>query len=541
MEIPGGAGQSMIENDDEPEVKQVALYLNNKVQKHGPDWHWLDTWAVKKDIEHGGTDKSGWEYCDALNLGMKDVKSPDMCRQDEEWAGEYSSGCYFRRRCWTRTQRRYITTEAKEAAAVESQIDAANLRKLTELCKQMGIWDRIPAAGRAKPGVLKRRLRQCVRRLTMNMWSPPCDLPASGDTQLSIPTDTHKRGNVHSTVCVNVGVTGTAQGVLLAVLTDARQPHFSLDNRSGILLQGRVVSKRNRVWFDVPVSKGGECTDVWEGDAGADLQLKVHGSEDEGITVPMNELGEKELWEVVHMTPQGPTTIALIPSVAIQREAKTLIVRRAAAKAQGGDSEGVGQFSLDVSFAGFGLSVVNREPKELMYMSCSRVRLSQKPVKTLRIRSSRLNNVPPSNKRLREPKLIFRLEAQQQETAAVRNSGGFINFKNETASFKGKPHVCTSLLENTLSRRLHWLLTSALAFHLQSLVQPWCWRFLAWTQQTHPHEWMESMSMRYSGGPRSTSKTSSLKKGISWRSGLSFHLSTQAMVWLMKTCATWNP
>ena len=141
------------------------------------------------------------------------------------------------------------------------------------------------------------------------------------------------------------------------------------------------------------------------------------------------------------MTPQGPTTIVLIPSVAIQREAKTLIVRRAAAKAQGGNSEGVGQFSLDVSFAGFGLSVVNREPKELLYMSCSRVRLSQKPVKMLRVHSSRLNNLPPSNNNMRAPKLIFRLENQERETAVVENAGGFINFKHETASFKGKSPI----------------------------------------------------------------------------------------------------
>lgn len=447
MEIPGGSGQSMTEKDEEP-VRQVALHLNRKVNKHGPEWHWVDTWGVQKDIDHGGTDKSGWEYCDALNLGMKDVKSPDMCRQNEEWVGEYSSGCYFRRRCWTRTQRRYLTTEAQEASQVESQIDAANIRKLVALCKQIGIWDRIPLAGRAKPGVLKRRLRQRVRRMTANMWSPPCDLPPSGDTQLNIPTlTTGKGGNAYSTVCVNVRVTATAQGTLLAVLTDARQPHFSLDNRSGIPLQSRIVARQNRVWFDVPVSKGGECTDVWEGDAGADLQLKVHGSEDEGITVPMNELGEQQPWEVVYMTPQGPTTIALIPSVAIQRDAKTLIVRRASAKAQGGSSEFVGQFSLDVAFAGFGLSVVNREPRELMYMSCSQVRLSQKPVKTLRIHPSRLNNIPASTKNMRAPKLIFRLEEHDQDTAVVETSGGFVNFKHETASFKGIPHISGSVLQ----------------------------------------------------------------------------------------------
>ena len=130
MEIPGGIGQPMIGKNDEP-VRQVALYLNHKVSKHGSEWQWIDTWAVKKDIEHGGTDKSGWEYCDALSLGMKDAKSSDMCRQDEQWVGEYTSGCYFRRRCWTRTQRRYLTTAAQEAAQVESQIDTANIRKLT--------------------------------------------------------------------------------------------------------------------------------------------------------------------------------------------------------------------------------------------------------------------------------------------------------------------------------------------------------------------------------------------------------------------------
>ena len=534
MEIPGGIGQPMIGKNDEP-VRQVALYLNHKVSKHGSEWQWIDTWAVKKDIEHGGTDKSGWEYCDALSLGMKDAKSSDMCRQDEQWVGEYTSGCYFRRRCWTRTQRRYLTTAAQEAAQVESQIDTANIRKLTELCTRLGIWDNIPTAGRTKPGVLKRRLKQSVRRLTVNMWSPPCDLPLSGDTQLNIPTlNEHKRGNMYSTVCINVRVTATAQGTLLAVLTNARQPHFSVDNRSGIPLLSRTVAKQNRVWFDVPVSKGGECTDVWEGDAGADLQLKVHGSEDEGITVPMGELGEKEPWEVVYMTPQGPTTISLIPSVAIQREAKTLIVRRAAAKAQGGTSDSVGQFSLDISLAGFGLSVINREPKELMYMSCSRVRLSQKPVKTLRVHAFRLNNVPPSNANIRAPKLIFRLEHQELETAAVENSGGFINFEHETASFKGELPIY--ILPKCWCCMLTTVPVLALC-HLQSLmslVQQWCWRSLALTLQTNPQESMERMRVRCWGARKSILKNSKLKKSHLWKTGLSFRLSRSATTWLRK-------
>ena len=180
---------------------------------------------------------------------------------------------------------------------------------------------------------------------------------------------------------INVQVTASAQGTLLAVLTDAKQPHYSLDNRSGIPLQSRVVSRRQKdVWFDVPVSRGGGCTDVWEGDSGAALQLKVRGSEDEGPIAMMSELGELQPWEVVCMTPQGPTTIVLIPSVAIQREAKTLIVRRQTAKSGDGSSEIVGQFALDIALAGFGLSVVNREPNELMYLSMSNIRMSQKPV-----------------------------------------------------------------------------------------------------------------------------------------------------------------
>lgn len=437
MEVPGGKGQPVTTKSDGP-VRQVSLFLDRTIKKHGDDWQWTDTWAVRKDLEHGSTDAKGWEYCDALNLGMKDEDSSDMCSQKDDWVGEFTSSCFFRRRCWTRTQRRYLTDESREAAVVESQINSANLSLLTKLCKQMNIWKRIPAAARSKPGVLKRRLRECVHQLTTNMWSTPCSLPLSGDTQLSIPTlNTHSRHKGYSTVCVNVQVTATAQGTLLAVLTDARQPHFSLDNRSGIPLQSRIVARQKNVWFDVPVSKGGECTDVWEGDSGAVLQLKVHGSEDEGIIVMMSELGELEPWEVVYMTPQGPTTIALIPSVAIQREAKTLIVRRAAAKAQGGNSEIVGQFALDVALAGFGLSVVNREPKELMYMSFSDIRMSQKPVMTLRVHISRLNNVASSTQNLRSPKLILRLGNQETETAPVENSGGFATFKHEMASFKG--------------------------------------------------------------------------------------------------------
>lgn len=493
MEIPGGKGQPLIGDDDEP-VRQVALHLNDKVKKRGPDWAWIDTWTVKKDIEHGGTDNNGWEYCDSLT-GMRDKNSPDMCRGGEKWVGEYSSGLNFRRKCWTRTQRRYLTTEAQEAADIESQIGVGNVRQLAELCKRMGIWDRIPIAGRTKPRVLRSRLRRRVSRLTANLWSLPCNLPLSGDTQLNIPTLT-------STACVNVQVTASTQGTLLAVLTEARQPHFSLDNRSGIPLQGRIQSTQNQVWFDVPVSKGGVCTDVWEGDSGAGMQLRVAGSDDAGVTVPMNELGEKEPWEVVCMTPQGPTTIALIPSVVIQREAKTLVLRRAAARAQGGKSQIVGQFSLNISLAGFGLSVVNRDPKELMYMSCTNVRISQEPVMTLRVHPSRLNNVKASTENLRTPKLILRLGQQEHETAAVETTAGFINYKDETANFHS-----TLLLESaTWPSAYRDACTNSLCggavAHVQLFARRWCWRFLALILQTQPKESMERSSTSSSGHRR---------------------------------------
>ena len=39
LEVPGGKGQPLSENDDEP-VRQVALHLNDQVKKGGPDWTW---------------------------------------------------------------------------------------------------------------------------------------------------------------------------------------------------------------------------------------------------------------------------------------------------------------------------------------------------------------------------------------------------------------------------------------------------------------------------------------------------------------------
>ena len=435
VENLGGKGQPITESKD-VQVRQVSLHLAQTVRKEGDAWTWIDTWQVSKDIEHGSTDSKGWEYCDAAAIGMKDVSSPQMTRH-EQWQGEINASSFFRRRCWTRTQRQYLSNEAKEAAAVGSQLGDANLGQLKQLCGQLKIWDRMPVAARGKPAMLRPRLRNRVEQLTTNMWSPASTLPLSGDMQLNIPTLRKQRQrSAHETV--NINVTTTAQGTFLAVLTDAKQPHYSLDNRSGIPLQSRIVTRRSKdVWFDVPVSKVGECTDVWEGESGAALQLKVHGSEDEGPVAMMSELGELAPWEVVYMTPHGPTTVVLVPYVAIQREAKTLIVRRAAVKAQGGHSaEIVGQFALDIALAGFGLSVVNREPKELLYISLTNVRMSQTPTTTLKVTASRLNNVMPSTVFRRTPKLILRLGNQQHETAAVENAGGFVTYKGAAAEFK---------------------------------------------------------------------------------------------------------
>ena len=457
MENPGGAGQPVGGQDkNDPPVRQVAIHLDKCIRLQGFDWQWIDTWSVKKDTEHSTTDAKGWEYCDAAALGMKDKDSPDMCRP-EEWVGEKCSGSFFRRRCWVRTQRRYLTDEAREAALIESQLNA-NTSQLTKFCKQLKIWDQIPAAARAKPGILKRRLRAHVEKQTTNMWSTATNLPVSGDTQLSIPTVPKKGQRGMGKVTINVQVTTSAQGTLLIVLTDAKQPHYSLDNRSGIPLQSRIVTRRHKhTWFDVPVSRGGDCTDIWEGDSGAALQLKVRGSEDEGPIAPMSELGELQPWEVVYMTPQGPTVITLIPSVAIQREAKTLIVRRQTAKSGDGSSEIVGQFALDIALAGFGLSVVNREPNELMYMSMSNIRMSQTPVTTLKVNISRLNNVFPSREGSvteREPKLILRLGSQEHETAPSPNKGGYVTFESEVASFKmvGAFNVLEIICTDTANR-----------------------------------------------------------------------------------------
>ena len=436
---PGGQGQPIIETDEI--VRQVAVHLDQAIRSAGDDWEWIDTWTVSKDVEHGSTDAKGWEYCDAAALGMKDRDAADMCRQ-EEWQGEGTSSSFFRRRCWTRTQRRYLTAEAKEAALIGSMLTTANLGTLEKYCRQLKIWDSIPAVSRGKPGLLRERLRRRVARATTSVWSTPSTLPLSGDTQLNIPTfrsrqGRRKGGHALQTVCVNVNVTSTAQGTLLAVLTDAKQPHYSLDNRSGIPLQSRIVTTRSRdTWFDVPISKGGACTDVWEGESGAMLQLKVHGSEDEGPVARMNDLGELPPWEVAYMTPHGPTTIVLVPSVAIQREAKTLIIRRQAAKARGGISEIVGQFALDIALAGCGISLVNREPKELLYMSMNEIHLTQTPVTTLTVQVSRLNNVIPSTANTRTPKLILQVGSQEYVTRSVQNAGGFVTYKGETASFK---------------------------------------------------------------------------------------------------------
>jgi len=115
MENPGGAGIKI--REPPKDAPSVSAHLGREIKQKGEEWSWTDNWSLVKDVEHGDTDALGWMYTDDTSRGMKEKESPDGVRRaDTQWDGEDKGSMYFRRRCWTRTQRLYLTDEANEAA-----------------------------------------------------------------------------------------------------------------------------------------------------------------------------------------------------------------------------------------------------------------------------------------------------------------------------------------------------------------------------------------------------------------------------------------
>eukprot|EP01047_Picozoa_sp_COSAG01_P009413 COSAG01_NODE_386_length_17742_cov_25.176654_2_plen_1539_part_00 len=408
-------------------VSQLLMRELSKVQ--GEEWEWVDTWDVEKDRSKG-VDANGFMYADLRVVGFG--TRPDKV----QWDAEFGTDKFFRRRCWTRTQRRYLTPAANQAARVKEELPTANLARLQELCRELRLWNALPLLRRSRPQFLRNRLRQEIHRRTADVWSTLTALPLQpGDVQLNVPAPARRGGGggggrgvrggggrggrerggagrwaqaPRQELTLNLNVSNTAQGTLLAVLTEARQPHFSIDNRAQLALQYRLIDTRVHAqgpWLAVPSKASGEaglsgCVNIWEGQSGAAIQLKMDGAAEDGPIVAMGRLGAREPWAVSFMDKAGPMGVVVGCAVTIQHETKTLLLTRqvqsAAADTAGTATAGVltgkAQFELHVEMAGFGLSVVDQRSRELLYAALADLRLSQTPVSVVRVRVCRLLN-----------------------------------------------------------------------------------------------------------------------------------------------------
>jgi hypothetical protein len=128
-------------------------------------WGWAGGWAARAD-EASLADKKGWEY-----TGLKGALAGRRARK-AVWVGEPFAGALFRRRCWERTQRRYLNPKTADAARVRRELAArtVGLAELQGFCGLLGVKIQNPARLTDR-AFLERRLGNVSRRLTANPWS----------------------------------------------------------------------------------------------------------------------------------------------------------------------------------------------------------------------------------------------------------------------------------------------------------------------------------------------------------------------------------
>ena len=97
-------------------------------------WGWAGGWAARAD-EASLADKKGWEY-----TGLKGALAGRRARK-AVWVGEPFAGALFRRRCWERTQRRYLNARTADAARVQRELAArtVGLAELQGFCGLLGV------------------------------------------------------------------------------------------------------------------------------------------------------------------------------------------------------------------------------------------------------------------------------------------------------------------------------------------------------------------------------------------------------------------
>ena len=97
-----------------------------------------------------------------------------------------------------------------------------------------------------------------------------------------------------SAVCVNVTVS-MKEGMFVAVLRDATEPPYCIDNCSDVALQYRCkpASGRLGAWREAPVG----CQPVWEGTWPLELEVRLAGSDDEGRVFAMDSALDTPLGE----------------------------------------------------------------------------------------------------------------------------------------------------------------------------------------------------------------------------------------------------
>ena len=85
-------------------------------------------------------------------------------------------------------------------------------------------------------------------------------------------------------VAVNITVGPTAFGTLVASMTLAEKPRYSIDNQTAIELVYRLATrKKGGRWLAIPNNHtaSGEVLDIWEGQANAVFEIKIAEAADE--------------------------------------------------------------------------------------------------------------------------------------------------------------------------------------------------------------------------------------------------------------------
>eukprot|EP01052_Picozoa_sp_SAG31_P023656 SAG31_NODE_1964_length_6799_cov_2.549552_8_plen_484_part_00 len=294
---------------------------------------------------------------------------------------------------------------AQRAAEIKKELDSAILGvdKLAGFANELKIVLRPHVQNKRQR--LLHRIRNKLAALLDDPWSEAVELPTSGTVVTQLPLQ-KKRGLPQASReyrSVNITVGATDFGTLVAAITLAERPRYSIDNQTPLPLVYRLASARKRrsQWRRIPNNHtaSGTVLDIWEGQAQDIFQIKlVEQSDKDAQMFSLAVIGEQEPWSVEHNSPEkGVEVLHVHPIVVINRGAMTLVLaEKGKASLRNLNITPRVPMKISMLLAGFGASLINDTPQELLHFGVKQVSLQLSPINCITVTDIKARNIKTS-------------------------------------------------------------------------------------------------------------------------------------------------